>query len=455
MRFLLKLVAWTIVLAPLLALLGLGLMVQDAPLVESDSTLSSDALRRARAIVRQHDPRKLPEGAVRTITLTEQDLQLAASYLASEIGQGGATVTVVDKRARLNVSLHLPFDSDSGKRHFLNLTTGFDQTAQGLPEVSDLSIGNLRIPAVIADFGLHQLLALVPGNQPGRAERASVDSARVDSDGTNTPGTGSETAMTRRLLNDMVRKVEMSPGEVAVTYQWQPAVLADLRNALVSPTDRQRMRAYHEALVETSAKLKRNDPLTALMRPLFRLAIERSTDDDAVAENRALLLVLSAYINRRGLTGLIPDAANWGKPAALRLRLRGRHDLSQHFLTSAGLVVLGGDRFSDAIGLAKEVEDANSGSGFSFADIAADRAGTRLGQAALHSTNRARKVQRLISRIRADAGLMPPVTDLPEMLDEATFARRFGSVDAPAYRQILEKIERRLDTLELYRNAAG
>ena len=49
-------------------------------------------------------------------------------------------------------------------------------------------------------------------------------------------------------------------------------------------------------------------------------------------------------------------------------------------------------RLSDVIGLYKEIEDSRGGSGFSFNDIAADRAGTRFGEKAVASEDSARGI---------------------------------------------------------------
>ena len=61
-----------------------------------------------------------------------------------------------------------------------------------------------------------------------------------------------------------------------------------------------------------------------------------------------------------------------GQPTML-----GRRDLAQHFVLSAFLAANSGTQAAEAAGLAKEVVDAQGPSGFSFTDIAADRAGIR------------------------------------------------------------------------------
>jgi hypothetical protein len=85
---------------------------------------------------------------------------------------------------------------------------------------------------------------------------------------------------------------------------------------------------------------------------------------------------------------------------------------------------------ADAVGPWKELADARSGgSGFSFNDFAADRAGTRFGVLAV------RDPARLQARLAAgltDADLMPQVSDLPEYLPQSEFVARCVAMAARA-----------------------
>lgn len=107
-----------------------------------------------------------------------------------------------------------------------------------------------------------------------------------------------------------------------------------------------------------------------------------------------------------------------------------------------------GTPLADAVGLWKELDDTRrGGSGFSFADLAADRAGTRLGEAAVGD---ARRLQAAL----ADADepdFMPDVAALPEFLSAREFVARYGGVGAPAYERQTAEIESRIDALPLWR----
>ena len=55
-----------------------------------------------------------------------------------------------------------------------------------------------------------------------------------------------------------------------------------------------------------------------------------------------------------------------------------RIDLAQHFIASAAITSSINGQIAKAVGEEKELNDANGGSGFSFIDLAADKAGTRI-----------------------------------------------------------------------------
>ena len=113
--------------------------------------------------------------------------------------------------------------------------------------------------------------------------------------------------------------------------------------------------------------------------------------------------------------------------------LAGRSDFPQHFTISAVLAATAGSPLSDAVGLYKEVDDSRGGSGFSFNDIAADRAGTRFGELATATESGAARLYKFKARGLQETDLFPEVKDLPEFMPEPEFKRRYGGIGQPAY----------------------
>jgi uncharacterized protein YfiM (DUF2279 family) len=203
---------------------------------------------------------------------------------------------------------------------------------------------------------------------------------------------------------------------------------------------------YHAELLRLQgAGIGREGRLGELLAPLFAAAAARSREHDPVTENRALLGILAGWATgRSGPPG--PD----GRPFDFRMTLAGRRDLAQHFLISAAIAASGETALSRLVGLMKEIADSNGGSGFSFADIAADRAGVCFGEAATRTHDSARELQRRMADGIEDAELLPPVDDMPEQLDRAALSEHFGGPGGTAYRALIAEIDRRIASLTLY-----
>lgn len=423
----LRWVQWLLVLVGLLVmglLLGLAAAVYFAvdrqPLVTTQVHFTPEHIARAKLLFTRNDPRQLRQGEVRTITVSQEDLDLALNYAASRLGQGAASAVLQDGAVTVRLSVKLP---SNPLGNYFNLTAVLVD-AQDLPRLDELRLGHLPIPRKLAEWVLRQSVARTPGS----AEYVSA-------------------------LRQVLKQVVLRKNQLQVVYQWNDQLPDQLRMALVPAETAARAKAYQTRLAErTRVSTKGRLTLSSLLQPLMEIAAQRSAEGgDAVEENRAAILVLALYVNGRDLATLIPAARNWPVPGPGRVNLGGREDFAQHFAISAALSATSGSPLSNAVGLYKEVDDSRGGSGFSFNDIAADRAGTRFGERATASEMAARTLQRRVAQGIADADLLPKVSDLPEFMPEPEFKRRFGGIGAPAYNAVMRDIEQRLSALPLYR----
>lgn len=171
---------------------------------------------------------------------------------------------------------------------------------------------------------------------------------------------------------------------------------------------------------------------------------------DPMLQNRAAILALGIAVGHERLArsvGLERDDALVRQAVALRsgTTLRTREDWSRHYCLSAALAILEHPLISDAGGLMKEQLDAlTHGSGFSFGDLAADRAGIRFATTATDSAAAAVELQKRLQAGYRVADFFPPVADLPENLTVEQFRHDFGGVGSPRYRQMEAEIETRL-----------
>lgn len=129
--------------------------------------------------------------------------------------------------------------------------------------------------------------------------------------------------------------------------------------------------------------------------------------------------------------------------------MRGRRDLSQHFFATVFATTAAGADAANAAGLAKEFIDARLPSGFSFADLAANRAGVRFASSVLEK----RVTLGNLGLTFSVASFMPDLASLPEHLSAKDFAAQFGSQSDLRFTKQLKEIDDRIQKLPAYASA--
>ncbi|MFZ4287329.1 hypothetical protein [Variovorax sp. HJSM1_2] len=372
-------------------------------------------IERAVALFNSNDPRRLRVGSPGKITVSQADLDLTARYLSQRFGRTASRLELRAGGASWASSTRLPALPLGTAHPYLNLQLELRVDGAAV-SISQLHIGRLPLPTLLANplaaFALQQLR----------------DNSRTIS-----------------ALLDSITQIQASPTSLQVDYTWRGLPPDAMGSPRWFAEDQARVKAYGQWLATAQVQT-----LDALLPPLLALAAARSADDtQAVAENRAALIALAMYVNGEPLSALLPSNEPLVPASPRPIRLNGRADSAQHFTVSAALAATAGSPLADAVGLYKEINDARGGSGFSFNDLAADRAGTRLGEQASETLAGARRLQQFMAQ--GSAVLLPPVDDLPEDLQQADFARRFGSVDGPAVQRLRAVIEERIGALPLYR----
>jgi len=260
-----------------------------------------------------------------------------------------------------------------------------------------------------------------------------------------------------------VESLEISPGRASLVYrrmELPPGLLASLIWGTGSnEAMRLAVRSHVTRLLEAAPSLPGGEPrLGAAVEVAFARARERSATSPPVLENRAAFLALGLLLGHgrlEGFVGPVLDERDWRRAAPLaRTTLRGREDWAKHFFVSAALTVLSAQAPSDAIGVFKEELDAGGGSGFSFGDLLADRAGTTFALLATRDDAAARTLQaRLAAGFRVD-DFFPEAADLPEDIQAAELEARYGGVGGRLFRQYAAEVERRLWNCPAYQALA-
>lgn len=229
------------------------------------------------------------------------------------------------------------------------------------------------------------------------------------------------------------------------------SLLVVVRWSSLTPGPRYRTAALLQRVVDAGPELPEGDArFGRLLQVVFAVPAEDASQGP-VEHNASAVVALGIVMGHERLArfaGLSrdDDLVRAAVAAGGGAKLRGREDWARHFCVSAALAVAQSSFVSDLGGLLKEEVDALAqGTGFSFGDLAADRAGTRFAAAATASPDAARAAQ---ARLHAGFSLsdyFPQVADLAENLTVEQFRRDFDGVGAPRYRAMVAEIESRLD----------
>lgn len=417
MRKTLRRTAAALLLAGAAAALGLAAVLQPEPAVPRPADIGPQDLARAAALLRAHDPRRVPPGRLSTMALSERDLEVLFNHGLHR--WPGAKGRVELQPAAISVTLSAPVPRNPFGR-WLNVAARWVQTER-LPRLDSLRVGRLRVPARLGQWAGLRL----------------VDHADLLKEW--------------QMTAEVVQRVRFTPQRLLLAYAWRDDSAQRVLETMLPADEQLRLRAHAEHLSTLSAALApaSEAPLAQMLGPMFELARQRTAAGaDAAAENRAAIVVLALFANGRDIASVLPGARDWPRAQQRRLLLAGRDDFPRHFIVSAALVVSASDTLAQSIGLAKEVADARSGSGFSFNDMAANLAGARFGEMALQAPA---ELQARVAPGVSDDDLMPAWVDLPQFMPEAEFVRRYGGVGAPPYQAMMAEIERRVGALRLFR----
>jgi len=229
------------------------------------------------------------------------------------------------------------------------------------------------------------------------------------------------------------------PIEAATRQVVQAVVQAAQRTAATPPAMRPTGDVLTETYIRQAARAASEQP-DSLAATAFLYALGIALDDSEILlrmpRSREFCVAVESVDQRRARLIVL------GQPT-----IRGRRDLAQHFVVSCYLTAAYGKLVANAAGLAKELQDAKGGSGFSFVDLTADKAGAEFASGVL--------TKRIACRDLADKFLItdfvPPLDRLPEGIGWDEFIATYGDESNPRFQQAVQDVFCRIRALPPYR----
>lgn len=388
--------------------------LDDSPQPKVLQGLNRDDIQRAKQLLHV-----APEDrqSLKTVSLNQKDLNIAAGYLLSHFAENTTQIQILNDRIWFQIAVFVPKNPWGRYLDFSFSLKQIDDTVM----IKSFKIGEISIP----DRAANRLIPLIVHN----------------------------TSLNQywQAASQYVKNVRITPQTLDISYLGSIVDTAK-RLAIRQHQDYPNLHLYQQQINDI---VSRHDPawrlsLSDLLQPLFLSAYQRSDDDNAIRENRAVIIAVASYVYKNELRRYLPLGLVYSKeyPVFAYKRI----DIPQHFIASALLTAADSSLLSEQMAVDKEVGDAQQGSGFSFIDLSADRAGTRFGRLAIASPEQARELQRIMSAIKDYSAIIPDIQDLPEHMDEQTFRLKYGGVGSPAYLEAIRLIDKRIAALPLYRN---
>lgn len=397
--------------------------LEDEPLVPNPTAqLTPQDVERIRQWAKRNNPNRLRDGEVASSTLLERDINLAVRHVLPLAYRQHTHIALTEGSARLDYSFRLPTNPIG---HYFNVSATVEEH-NGQVQPTVIMLGSTQVPALVwrpvlwaADSGLTRLWP-----EYGDA-RAALES------------------------------LHLRHRQATVVYRWDWNLARKIeergRDFFVSPQDRVRALAYYRVLSKTSHDVGPTAPLQILLQALFDEAATRSAGGDAAAENRMMLLVMGTVLRRTDILRVIggSDEGLGRRHRYVKWTLHRRNDLALHFGISAAVAASGTTELADVVGIIKELYDADVGSGFSFVDLLADRAGVELARAATGpDAEKIQAIMRLGSMSESD--FMPAINNLPESLMAMAFKARYHNLDDRRYKVVKGDIDQRIAQLSVH-----
>ncbi len=374
------------------------------------------------------------EDDVHRLVLRESDVKSLAAW-GLELAGADPNVNLRLDDGKITAQSTQTISIPQFPKRYVNMQTtwriGIDEGRPRL-QIDQLQVGRIGLPRFLCNSLSRGVLSLLKQDDEiwkivGSFKKLEVADAKVILE-------GDRETIREEVLPSLQAKLGVSPELVSAT--------GDYLNHLVEDADR-----WPQG----------DQRMVAAMTSAFQLAQSRSAAGDPLLENRAALLSLGILLGHHRVADLSGSRDATRHLAAAKDRIghvtmRGRSDWTKHFCVSAALVVLSDNSTSDLLGVLKEDLDSDGGSGFSFGDLLADRAGAQFSKAALDDVDAARRMQNAFAEEVTLEDFFPTAAGLPEGLSANELQTRYGGIGGAGYRKLEAEIERRLRECPLLSN---
>ncbi|HED16578.1 MAG TPA: hypothetical protein ENI64_07195 [Gammaproteobacteria bacterium] len=404
------------------------------PVVVQANSLDAAAARRAKKLVKASLAAIRSDQDEAVLEASADDFNGVIALATRGYRKFTGRVNVTDLGMESAFSLYVPANP-FGK--YLNLRVGLVPSSSGL-KIDHVELGSISLPGDSSLKIAEWIINLLLGDRQGSYLISSIRSVEFEND---------LIRVRVRPIPDLGRRLSRLRGRVKL-----------VRDDLALLGDPQTIRLYYAKLCALTLEhqMQHRVSFSVYIDKAFQLAASRSrTAQQAKTENQAALLALVLHLGSNRFETIIGKIRT-GEVLTCRdnpgnVKLAGRSDLRQHFIVSAALQLLSDSGLGNAVGEFKELLDSiHGGSGFSFVDLAADRAGIRFAEMALDQQGDSLRLQQRLQLVPLEGLYFPDLSGFYENITQTEFEALYGDIYSKAYLAVVADIDKRIAALPLY-----
>ena len=410
-------------IAPLIFVL---LFVEFSPVVVQVDTLSPNEITLARQKVSSIFHSLASDETEFEMSLSNQELNAIGGLISGFTPRIKAKFAVNRFGMVMAGSMNLPLS----KHAYLNVVCMVEPTFSGA-EFGNCDVGRVPVPAVISLFIIKHLTGLAFSDEVAETTYQILTSIT--------------------LADDHINFSAVKPDDFYAQVKQSVDSASDLVSATKGLVSNE---ALNEKVQDYLYRLEQEPFKTKMLAErigfLMTVAsVDTLNNDDPTLHNQAALWALAIKYGNPGFGDFL-DIDNTMVKHQL-LSLKGREDLSLHFLYSATLEQISVKSLGLGIGEFKELLDSGEGgSGFSFADMAADIAGLEFARFITSSDANAEYTQTLLSGKTDERLFFPATNDLLEGLSYDKLVEVIGEKGSAEYNEVIAGIEARVKKVPLF-----
>lgn len=406
------------------------LLFSFTPIVAPKGSVSPEQVRNAKEVVKKVWQQLSSSQSQTQFELAQEELNDLSAIAGHTLKGSNFNINVSSFGVNVAASIRIPL---LFKEFYINgyclYGEGFDGFA-----IEKCQLGKIPVPGFIAQATINTGLWLLFGDEVEQSVATLIASAKPSDNSISF--NASKSIDFKKELKSSLSQASQIVGMVYSGNTVEPELVQSYIDHLLTQPQREKSLGYYVGEAFAKAQLSSLDGA------------------DPVEQNRAAIWALAIVYGSGRFSELSDVSVSTLNVTPAQTALNGRGDLSLHFLYSVILEQVGKENIGLSIGELKELLDSNKGgSGYSFADLAADKAGIAFSSFVTENEASAIRAQNILAGQQNEQLFLPFTHDLPEGFRGNQFNAIIGHVGSDVYQQLETSINKRISTLPLYKDA--